>query len=176
MCLALFAEFSITSDVVLSKWKKGIFPSSCMTMNVITKSAIFKTHFMHVPDPLMVAIHYASPKCKYNDRSAADERQTYNLPGVEWLRELQLDLFHGASKRKKEACRRGHLSALINKHLSDTGSVNNGSTVPDLIPALRRRSRKGANEDLSDMDDSLTLSGSTNQPSTQGPIDELYLL
>ena len=133
MCLALFAEFSITSDVVLSKWKKGNFPSSCMTMNVITKSAIFKTHFMHVPDPLMVAIHYASPKCKYNDRSAADERQIYNLLGVEWLPELQLDLFHGAPKRKKEACRQGHLSALIDKHPSDTGSVNNGldSTGPN---------------------------------------------
>ena len=147
-------------------------------MNVITKSAIFKTQFMHVPEPapLVVAVHYASPKCKYNDRSATEERQIYNLLGVEWLPELQLDLFHGASKRKKEACPRGDLSALIDKHLSDTDSVNNGSTVPDLMPALRRQSRKGANEDLSDMDDSLTLSGSTNQPSTQGPINELYLL
>ena len=89
--------------------------------------------------------------------------------GVEWLPEIQLDLYHGASNRMKEASRRDHLSALIDKHLSDTGPVDNDSTL-DLIPALRHRFEKGMNEgDTLDTEDSTTVPGSPKQKLTRRP-------
>ncbi len=85
--------------------------------------------------------------------------------GVEWLPRLQLDLFDGVCNREKEASRRDYLSDLVEEHLKNSDIVNNGSKMLDLIPALRGRSRKDANKDLSDTDDTLTPSGSTTQQS-----------
>ena len=107
--------------------------------------------------------------------------------GTVWLPELQLDLFDGACKRDKETCRRDYLSALIEKHLSrETSSVRDCSKVLDLIPGLRSRSRKAANEDhsdtedLSNTDNTSTLSESTEQrptrrtrPMTRGSVEQV---
>ena len=91
MCLILFAEFSIAQRYCLIKVGRKVLSLKYYdSMNVYMKSAIIKTHFMHVPEPapLMAAVHYASPKCKYKDRSAVEKMQIYNQLGVEWLPEL----------------------------------------------------------------------------------------